>query len=61
MMCDVLPPPLLCPCKVYQMIKALFGFKSPTSDYQQAAPVLNGPLDGYVDFHNRLFCVHVNV
>jgi hypothetical protein len=51
------------PHRISKMIKALFGFKfkSPASGYQQAAPVLNGPLDGCVDFHNRLLCVHVYV
>ena len=59
--CVVLPSPLLRPCEVYQVVKALFGFETPAGGYQQTSPVLNGPLDGCVNLCDRLLRIHIEV
>jgi hypothetical protein len=61
MVCDVLPSPFLHPSEIYQVVETLFRFESPTSGYQQAAPVLYSPLDGSVNFPNQFVCFHINV
>jgi hypothetical protein len=60
-MCDVLPPSLLGPRKVQQMEETLLRFETPSCCNQELTPVLNGLLEGNMNFLHGLICVHIEV
>jgi hypothetical protein len=60
-MCNVLPPSLSGPHKVQQMEETLLQFETPSCCNQESTPVLNGLLEGNMDFLHGLICVHIEV